>query len=148
MSYEQWDAIADAYTPALGLLCLLSVLQALLLQDRRLAAIRAMHLSARLLIAYGLMFLDHAFTIWARAGLDYSTHAAVSLVLVTYLRIHVRKLWVFWDVSLIMYFVLIVYQQYHSAGDLLTTTAAAMVSLYVSLSLLKWLATSHKPDAS
>ena len=95
-----------------------------------------MHLAAGLLIVYGLMRLDNAVGIWAAAGLDYSTHTALSLVLVTYLCIHARRFMVLWDISLLSYFILVLYQRYHSAGDLLTTTVAVMVSLYVSFSFL------------
>ena len=148
MTYEQWDTIADAYTPALGVLCLLLLLRPLVTRDRTTAAIRAIHLLVGLLIAYGLMLLDDAFGLWAAAGMDYSTHSALSLVLVTYLCIHAPRLMLLWDLSLLLYFLLLIYQQYHSASDLVTTTLAVMVTLYASFSVLNRANKSEEPEAA
>lgn len=114
MTHDQWDTIADAYTPVLGVFYLLLVLRPLGMRDRTMAAIRAIHLLVGLLIAYGRMFLDDAFRLWAAAEMDYSTHSALPLVLVTYLCIHAPRLMLLWDVSLVLYFLLLIHQQYHT----------------------------------
>jgi hypothetical protein len=74
-----------------------------------------------LLLAYGLMFIDARYQIWPTLGLDYSTHTAVALVMIIFLCIAVRKYALVWAGSLMCYFLLMLYQEYHSIADIITT---------------------------
>lgn len=136
LSYEQWDAIADSYTPTLGVLSLGLVAIALFTGKWRVLGIRAIHLSVALIVAYGLMFIDNRLKIWESFGMDYSTHAAVCTGLVTFLCIHARKLAVLWLVSVFAYFALMLYQRYHSLADIVTTVAVVLTLLVGILLLL------------
>lgn len=125
--YETLDNIADAYVPLLALLSLFSLSRtAYLSRWRQLATDTALFVSI-LLIAYGLMFLDNYLGIWPAFGLDYSTHTAVALALVIFLMSSTKHYSAYLLGSLVLYFLLMLYQGYHSLADILTT--AVVVSL-------------------
>lgn len=119
-TYEILDAIADSYNPLLfiGYVIFAGVYWR---RGDRLAAVKGF---AGILVAYALMFTDNALHIWASLGLDYSTHSAVALALVGF-HLHKRP----WSspaamglfTSLLLYYALMVYQQYHTVMDILTT---------------------------
>lgn len=132
LSYETLDTIADSYTPLLGAISLLLVASALIFKRWRLAGLRSLGICTGLIVAYGLMFLDDRYHIWPAVGLDYSTHTAVALVLVTYLAFFTRKLAAFWIVSLLSYFGLMLYQHYHTVADIVTTVAVVSIPMAVA----------------
>lgn len=123
-SYETLDLIADAHNPLLGLLWIALVAHALRERRLRTATHRALRGLLCLAVAYGLEYVDLATGLWARLGLDYSTHTAVAVALVATL----------WAISRIggwlavatfaLYAPLMVHQGYHGIGDILGTTLA------------------------
>lgn len=134
-SYATLDAIADAYTPLLALASLVLLLRPLRALQWQVLGLRLASLAAGALIAYGLMFMDDRLAIWPVAGLDYSTHTAVALVLVMFLSRHWPKArWPGW-LSLCAYGLLMLYQQYHTVADIVSTAAAVGI-LYLRADLL------------
>lgn len=119
-TYELLDTIADAYNPLLFLgYIIFSVLY--WRRGDRLAALRGF---AGIVVAYGFMFIDNASKLWPSVGLDYSTHSAVALALIAF-HVHKRR-WsspaaIAFIASLVLYYALEVYQQYHSVLDIVTT---------------------------
>lgn len=119
-TYEILDAIADAYIPLLFFGYLVFAVIYWKRGDRRAWAKGL----AGIIIAYALMFTDNEFQIWKRVGLDYSTHSAVSWVLIAF-HLHKRR----WNsavaiglaASLALYYALEVYQRYHTAADIMST---------------------------
>lgn len=133
-SYATLDAIADAYTPLLALACLVLLLRPLRALQWQALGLRMASLAAGALIAYGLMYVDNRLAIWSMAGLDYSTHTAVALVLTMFLSMHWPKArWPGW-LSLCVYGLLMLYQQYHTVADIISTAAAVGV-LYLRADL-------------
>lgn len=119
-TYEILDAIADSYTPLLFLGYLAFAIIYWRKGDR-LASAKGL---AGIIVAYALMFADNAFQVWKSAGLDYSTHSAVALVLILFL-VHKRRwtsaITIALVSSLVLYYALEVYQQYHTVMDIVTT---------------------------
>lgn len=80
-------------------------------------------------VAYAGMFIDLNFGIWARLGLDYSTHTALSLSIVMWLNYRVPRFVILWNMTLVAYFLLMLYQKYHSFADIITTSLPIGISL-------------------
>ena len=135
LTYDQWDAVADSYTPILFFLSCARV--AWLVRNTNQKIVVATHqglvLIACLLWAYGLMFLDNALRIWPMLNLDYSTHTAVSGVFAVYLMQHNRISALIGAASLLAYFGLMRFQQYHSWMDIITTIAVVAPVCFVIL---------------
>ncbi len=146
-SYETLDAIADAYNPLLALISLLLVAVRLFKAQWKPAGRGMAGFIAVAFITYGLMFLDRYLGIWPAFGLDYSTHTATSLGLVLLLCLEARKLTALWTVSLLCYFVLMVYQRYHTVSDIVTTAIAVGIPLGLTLLYLNRLGRPRPADA-
>lgn len=136
LSHGTLNAIIQAYNPTLGALALGMIGAALAARQWRVGGVRALHLVIGLLIAYGLMFIDNRLRIWPYFDLDYSTHTAVTVILVTYLGIHARKAMPLWIVSTFAYFLLMVYQKFHTIADIVTTAIVVMLPLILILRYL------------
>lgn len=121
LDYETLDLIADSYVPVLIILSLASLSKTAILSRWRLFRVHAAAMSLGLLISYGLMFVDAQLQLWSILGLDYSTHTAVSLVMVIFLIIAMKKYSYVWGGSLVCYILLMLYQGYHSIADVFTT---------------------------
>jgi hypothetical protein len=130
--YKTLDTIADAYIPALALFSLLAIAISAIQCQWRIVALRLLAILIFAVIAYGFMFIDSWLKLWPALGLDYSTHTAVSLVLVIFLSLINKKLAAFWLVSLIAYLLLMRYQQYHTFADMATTTVAVIVPTWIA----------------
>lgn len=120
MTYEQWDVIADSYTPLLFVLYIVFSIIYFRAGDRA-APLKGF---VGVLICYAIMLADNFLGIWQVFSLDYSTHSAVAFALV-YFHLHRRKLLnpsaIAFSASLILYYALMLYQQYHTAVDILST---------------------------
>jgi len=136
MDYETLDNIADSYIPVLAITAFLaSVLVPSGSQSRvKITFFRLICLSILLGVAYGFMFFDNAYAIWPNLGLDYSTHTAVSLVLVLFLGLLIPKLILLWSSSLVVYCGLMLYQEYHSVADILSTAFVLFITMAVVFS--------------
>ncbi|WNO11570.1 hypothetical protein [Teredinibacter sp. KSP-S5-2] len=133
MTYEQLDVIADAYTPTLLISFILCVTYiATRKKEQRIHVGRAVvFLTALLIASYGLMFLDNAIGLWPTFGLDYSTHTAVSLSLIIGLVVLIQRKVVWIILSFVAYLLLMLYQQYHSVSDIVTTSVCILVIAYL-----------------
>lgn len=131
-SYETLDAIADSYNPLLLVISIGVIGIALYTRRWRLASMMALTIVVGAAIAYGVEYFDRALQIWSRFGLDYSTHTATAVVLVVFLSMNARRLIVLWIGSLLAYFSLMLYQRYHTVGDILTTLLAVLVPVMLS----------------
>lgn len=120
-SYETLDLIADAYTPLLLLAVLLVMGRYLLHRQWSLARRYGIELLLGLLLAYGVMGLDKTFGLWPSLGWDYSTHSAVAWVLVVVLFRAAHRSRFIWPFSFFLYAELMLYQQYHTVVDILST---------------------------
>lgn len=121
--------IATAYIPLLGLDCLARLIQALRYHGKSCLRARILVLLAGLVIAYGLGLIDGILQLWPAAGLDYSTHTAVALVLGLFLFASRSKGRLLWLVSLPFYGALMIHLEYHSLADEVTT-AVTVATFY------------------
>lgn len=121
LDYETLDWIADSYIPILVILSFALLLRNMFLSQWRELALHVIILSFGLLVAYGLMFIDSKLKFWSMLELDYSTHTAVALVVVIFLVVAAKKYAFVWLGSLVCYFLLMLYQGYHSVEDIVTT---------------------------
>lgn len=137
LSYETLDAIADSVNPTLFVVSLLVIGNTLITKRWRLAGMQVLSMLAGLIIAYGLMFADNRLKIWLAFGLDYSTHTAVAIVLVSFLTMHAKILTALWVGVLLAYFVLILYQKYHTLADILVTTLVVIAPVVLAMWYLR-----------
>jgi len=126
VTYEQLDAIADSYIPLLLIITLFSMTKDALKQEIRLTIGSVIALILSIVIVYGVMFADIALSIWPSFGADYSTHTALALVFVCYFLLKNMMYRILATLSLIAYFALMMYQQYHTLLDILSTTLVIM----------------------
>lgn len=128
LTYQQWDLVADTYIPVLAVAVLYQIWQS----NKQISSfwhgsgIKSVLWSVGLV--YLLMIIDSAAGIWWRLDLDYSTHLALSLALAFPL---FRGYWPYRLLLLLsipLYAALMILQEYHTTGDLLST---AMVVLPV-----------------
>lgn len=129
-SYENLDRIADAYNPILAAAWLLLLGRAVLVRGWRTGLVHAGLGVGALLIAYGCMWLDDAYRLWPGFGLDYSTHTAVAFALGVTLFTMYRPGRAAVVLSLAGYFLLMLYQRYHSAGDIASTLLVLATPIY------------------
>lgn len=125
MTYEQLDFIADCYIPLLLILFLAQVGRRMYCHwpERGAVVFACGYLVGLLVIVYGVMLLDNLVQLWPRMGLDYSTHTSVALVLVIGLSLVLPLMWRWFALSLLAYAGLMLYQQYHSVMDMVSTGA-------------------------
>ena len=125
LSYEFLDRVADSHNPILGATWIvLSVFPALLRQWRAVL-VRFFLGITYLLVAYGFMWLDSATGIWGKFSLDYSTHAAVAFAMAAAIATISPKLGIAAAVLVSIYIPLMIYQGYHTLGDIFSTAAVA-----------------------
>ncbi len=138
MSYETLDAIADSYIPCLLMLFVANLIIAFYKSwsNYKSAVSRIYFLIGSLLFSYGLMFFDNAIHLWPALGLDYSTHTAVALSLVFALCASLPSQWKFFVISMLLYAALMLYQRYHSVGDIISTSAVITVFSFMLFKVL------------
>jgi hypothetical protein len=140
MSWETLDAIADSVNPILGVIALIWPW----LRWRGSWRHAALNVTVTLLsvgFGYAISALDGKFGWWPAAGLDFSTHTAISIALIVALCSIKPSTWMAWTAVLLGYFVLMVYQRYHTWADIITTA----VVIAPPLILARWLL-REKPD--
>jgi len=138
LDYNTLDRIADAFLPLLLITYLLTTLILFFKTPDRRKVLGLIFVYCLLLvvISYGLMFLDKRFHLWAAAGLDYSTHTAVSLALVLPLCLLLNRYKIIFIASFLAYLALMLYQRYHSIMDILST--GVVISL-CGFMIYRWL---------
>jgi len=137
LSYEQWDMIADAYVPLLGVLCIVVLVRRLWIQ-RLESCRRGLYLIVLVGIVYGVMFADKWGSLWGKLSLDYSTHTALAMALVVFLFPRHRLVRISLVSSFFAYLGLMLYQEYHSMADIVSTIAVISIPMFlVNFYLLK-----------
>lgn len=112
---------ADLYTPFLAAFYLKRLYQS----PSSLRASLICLLLANLGIAWGLMFIDQAWTIWPAWKLDYSTHTAVAVAFIVGLCVSAPRQSPYWGTSLVFYAALMMALDYHSLADVISTAVVA-----------------------
>ncbi|WP_299492611.1 hypothetical protein [uncultured Shewanella sp.] len=131
MTYQEWGVIADSYIPLLGISFIITIVRTSLRQNWATAKQPIFGILLSICFIYGLMWLDQIMTIWPRLGLDYSTHTALALVFVVYFSLQSTKQ-CFWAIfSMVLYCLLMRYQQYHSVIDIITTSIITLPIIYL-----------------
>ncbi len=144
----QWGTtlafIADCYSPALV------VLSVILLTTRArrygtMAGISdSLAVALSLAFIYAIMFVDNDIGLWHAAGLDYSTHTAFSLVWVLYICISLKTLLLPTIISLFCYGILMMYLQYHTLADIVTTSMAVTPVIYMVMENMRYSPASRR----
>ena len=120
MTYQQLDAIADGVNPALAILALvLPFLVRPAQQYGRLVFLLSTGVS--MAVMYAIAWADRVAGLWSAFRLDYSQHTGFAAVLVFSLFAWNRRLGVVLVIVLIGYIVPMLYQEYHTIPDILTT---------------------------
>jgi len=121
LTYEQLDFIADLYIPVLATISFYFLVNIVRVVGISKALINIALLGGAVAYIYGLMFIDQYFLIWQSLDLDYSTHTALALVFVVFLALKGTRLMIFTVLSMLFYAGLMVYQDYHSVLDIVST---------------------------
>lgn len=149
LTYEQWDAIADSYIPIMALLCALYLIYSFVINTKKLkkninlqykhTALQCAAISISVIFVYAIMLLDNHYKFWPSidAGnqqLDYSTHTALALVFSCFLFcgtvIKQKYLALITLGSMVLYLLLMKYQNYHTFADMLTTIMVVLPPIY------------------
>lgn len=124
------DAVADSFNPLLAVLALAAPF---LRRARTLKTTIVFYVSAGAAIGfvYFVRAVDLQYQVWARFGIDYSTHSAFAASLVASLSAFHRR----WMRPLLvvtaLYFVLQLVMRYHTVADILTSACVAAAAAAV-----------------
>lgn len=132
-TYEKLDVVADLYSPLLIVILLVCLGYALYRKNWLELGLLLYGTIFGMAVVYGLMFLDKGLNIWGSLGLDYSTHTAFALCLVFVVAVVSRRFIKTLPASLVLYCLLMLYQQYHTLADIVTT--AVVITLLLSILL-------------
>jgi len=124
LTFEQLDFIADLYIPVLVLISLYFLVKMFCFKIFFKALVQTALMGGAVAFIYCLMFVDRYFLIWESLGLDYSTHTALALVFIVFLAFKSFRLMLFVLLSMLLYAGLMVYQDYHSILDIVSTGMA------------------------
>jgi len=118
--YEILDLVADSYNPSILLIALVLSLRVL----REKEILRALQNVGMLLITivpvYALILIDKKAELWLSMGLDYSTHTALAAVITIYIAKETKyALQII--ASTALYIGLMLYQEYHTLMDIVST---------------------------
>ena len=116
LSYQQLDLIADTYIPIL-ILTVFFVVRKSGLKSQAAGAI-----FKSVIAVYALKGLNISFHLWALLGMDYSTHTALAWVFVIFLASQGWLASFFYLFSMLLYAALMVYQEYHTIADIVSTS--------------------------
>lgn len=120
-TYQQLDAVADAYIPALLLIIIMFLIRDMFKLGGKQSLIQLVSVITLIGIVYLVMGVDNYFKIWPAFGLDYSTHTALSLALVVCLCTKGKLFMSVFLLSFVAYVALMIYQQYHTIEDIVST---------------------------
>lgn len=132
LTYQQWALIADAYIPALALFTLILLWKKITQSGIKEAKASMLSLLLSVALIYLIMMLDNALAIWPIFGLDYSTHTALALVFVVFIARQTATLSLIASLSIAFYAALMIFQNYHTLLDILTTAACVLPLIWWS----------------
>ena len=119
--YEIIDALCDSVNPILFFIAIGVGIENLVKKKFKNTAIVFGLLLVGLLLVYGMLFVDIKLKIWEFFGSDYSTHTAFAIA--TCIAISTGKPWFKWlFMVLLVYVIAMLYQDYHSAWDIVLTS--------------------------
>lgn len=118
-TYQVVDFLCDLVNPVLFVSCVL-IIGKLSTKDRKSSIKLGLFLFWNLAITYGIMFLDNTFSFFKGYALDYSTHTAFALSAMIILLLLSSRLWLVVGV-IVVYVIAMLYQEYHTIGDLFST---------------------------
>lgn len=131
LSYSQWGLVADAYIPVLVVITLSFLLKDMIKFNFQRPLKQLLWIFISGCFVYGVMAVDQALNIWSILGLDYSTHSAVALIFVVFLVLQKSITAVLSIVSFVLYAWLMMYLNYHSILDILTTALVVTPIIFV-----------------
>ncbi len=128
-TFEKLDLIADSYIPLFFIYAILNIAQTYK-TDKIKGIIKVVTLISLIAPVYIIQSIDNHFHIWESFLYDYSSHTAFSLAMVFFF-IHDKIKTISIIVSLFLcYLLLMIYQQYHTAEDIITTIISLMPFMY------------------
>ncbi len=134
-TYQIVDFICDLVNPVLFLSCILKIGK-LSIKERSNSIKLGLLLFCNLAITYGIMFLDNTFSFLKGYGLDYSTHTAFALSATIILLFLSSRLWLVIGI-IVVYVIAMLYQGYHTRGDLLATVVVVAPLFSIGYVLLR-----------
>ncbi|MBU2714158.1 hypothetical protein [Zooshikella harenae] len=129
MSYQQLDMIADSYIPILLLISLIGFIKSFFYNGYLKTSYEALPFLIGIIFIYSLMYVDLKLEIWPMLSLDYSTHTALALVFVCGISFWGKRQLIGVVISMVLYCLLMMYQNYHTLLDILTTSVAVLPAL-------------------
>jgi hypothetical protein len=119
--YEVIDALCDSVNPTLFIMAIGVGIAAMTKKDYKKARVVFGLLIIGLLLVYVTLFVDTKLKIWQSFGGDYSTHTAFAIA--ACIAISAGRQWTQWLIGVFfLYVAAMLYQQYHSVLDIVTTT--------------------------
>jgi hypothetical protein len=129
---------------AANLVCPLLALGAVVAPLRERARVRLwLATAAAVASVYALTFADRHFRWWRSAGLDFSTHTGVAVVLALAIAFRAPRLRPALAVLVAGYEALIVVLGYHGVGDVITTVAVVVLVAWPVLRLAQGGVSAH-----
>ncbi len=126
LTYQQLDVIADSYIPTLFVISMVILAMDIFKLGFRRKSVEFSSVIISIIIVYFVMMLDNSLRIWPAFDLDYSTHTALSLVFVVYLSSKNKALLILSVLSFWLYALLMIYQEYHTATDIVSTSVVLL----------------------
>ena len=121
--------MADSYNPLIGIIALFLAI-APISKKKYFASLNKIGiLFFSIASVYVLMYFDSVTGMWAHMGLDYSTHGALAISITIYLACHHFKSKLLYATTA-LYFALMLYQEYHTLLDLITTSIVLAPVVY------------------
>lgn len=93
--------ITDAYVPVLALASVISITRIVVKKSRGFATRTMVLLALFLLAAYAFIFIGRWLNLFSNVGLDYSTHTATALALLSFLAIQWKTLRIYLFLSML-----------------------------------------------
>ncbi len=129
--YEKIDLIADGYIPILISYAFFSIYESFKINNKILVCNKIFRLFLLIVVVYIIQFVDSYYLLWNLYALDYSTHTAFSLAMVFFFLPASAKIKIIIIISFIAYLLLMLYQEYHTVADVLTTMAVLLPIMYL-----------------
>jgi hypothetical protein len=134
-TYEIFDHIADSVNPVLGLIALswawIARGRGSLGVGVRAGVLGNVATLVSVAIVYLVGALEKGAGLWAAMGLDYSTHTAVCVAIIVSLWWIDRRAGILATALGVLYAGLMLYQKYHSVGDIAATAVVIAGSSFL-----------------